>query len=297
MLTERKLRCFMAVADTLSFSNAAKLLYMSQQAVSKNIAGLEEDLGFPLFVRSRQIELTEPGRKCYELCSRMMKEYGSAISDIRKSYRDAISDTFTIGIQSYLDFGSAVTDAIGVVHEHHPDLTINVLRYDPNTLLERLLNKSLGMIIINQRYLRRVSGLREAKLSSDLLAIMVSETHPLITSDSTAADFVTLPFIVDILQNETKDEYDRRIDREIKVWGLKPESIVSTPDRDSAYTAAELGLGIIVGTETSRMAQGRRLKRYLIDRTEPVLAVWRAETPPPWIEPLVALLQRNLKKR
>ena len=47
-----------------------KMLFLTQQAVSKNIRNLEEELGFPLFLRtSRSVELTEQGRQCYELIS------------------------------------------------------------------------------------------------------------------------------------------------------------------------------------------------------------------------------------
>ena len=52
MLNEASIRCFLTVAETLSFTEAAKLMYMTQQSVSKYIAKLEEDLGFQLFIRS-----------------------------------------------------------------------------------------------------------------------------------------------------------------------------------------------------------------------------------------------------
>ncbi len=58
----RQLRYFIAVADTLSFSRASEVLYLSQSALSRQISDLEKELGLPLFVRStRQVELTEAG--------------------------------------------------------------------------------------------------------------------------------------------------------------------------------------------------------------------------------------------
>lgn len=59
----RQLYYFVAVADTLSFSRAAESMYVSQSALSKQIAGLEEELGVALFSRGgkRAIALTREG--------------------------------------------------------------------------------------------------------------------------------------------------------------------------------------------------------------------------------------------
>lgn len=57
------LKAFIAVAETTSFSQAAEQLFLTQPAVSKRIAALEEELANPLFDRiGRQVSLTEAGR-------------------------------------------------------------------------------------------------------------------------------------------------------------------------------------------------------------------------------------------
>ena len=43
---------FLTVADVLSFTEAARILYISQPALSKQINVIETELGFPLFVRN-----------------------------------------------------------------------------------------------------------------------------------------------------------------------------------------------------------------------------------------------------
>lgn len=59
----RQLRYFVAVADTLNFSRASESLYVSQSALSKQIAELEQELGAVLFVRDkRTVELSPAGR-------------------------------------------------------------------------------------------------------------------------------------------------------------------------------------------------------------------------------------------
>ena len=58
------LRAFVAVAELSSFSRAAEQIYLTQPAVSKRIAALEDELGMRLFDRiGRGVHLTEAGRK------------------------------------------------------------------------------------------------------------------------------------------------------------------------------------------------------------------------------------------
>lgn len=58
----RQLRYFVAVADTLNFSRASESLYVSQSALSKQIADLEQELGVLLLERDkRNVRLTRAG--------------------------------------------------------------------------------------------------------------------------------------------------------------------------------------------------------------------------------------------
>lgn len=61
-VSTRKLRYFVAVADELNFSRAAARLFVAQQAVSKQIRELEDDVGAQLLTRTtRSVGLTPAG--------------------------------------------------------------------------------------------------------------------------------------------------------------------------------------------------------------------------------------------
>ena len=54
-----QLKVFLAVADNLSFTRAAEVLFLTQSAVSHQISKLERQLGCALFQREgRQVKLT-----------------------------------------------------------------------------------------------------------------------------------------------------------------------------------------------------------------------------------------------
>lgn len=59
------LNTFIAIAETGSFSEAGERLHLTQPAVSKRIAALEQQLNARLFDRvGREVNLTEAGRAC-----------------------------------------------------------------------------------------------------------------------------------------------------------------------------------------------------------------------------------------
>lgn len=79
-----------AVAEELSFSRAAKRLHLSQPAVTKHIAELEEALGVVLFVRDHHVvSLTDAGRAYVEEARIAVLHAERAIQAARAAGQDA----------------------------------------------------------------------------------------------------------------------------------------------------------------------------------------------------------------
>ncbi len=71
----QNIRAFLSVAETGSFSRAAEQLFITQPAVSKRIAALEQSLDTVLFDRiGKQVQLTEAGRALLPGYRRIMAE-------------------------------------------------------------------------------------------------------------------------------------------------------------------------------------------------------------------------------
>ena len=81
----QNLRAFRAVAEQASFSGAASQLHLTQPAVSKRIATLEQQLGCRLFDRiGRRVSLTEAGRALLPKARRILQE----VTDARRLIAD-----------------------------------------------------------------------------------------------------------------------------------------------------------------------------------------------------------------
>ena len=88
MFEDTKLKVFMAVAKSGSFTAAAREIGISQPAVSQNIAELEKGVGEPLFDRQRgAARLTDKGAAFKEYASRILHWYEAMDSVFSPSAR------------------------------------------------------------------------------------------------------------------------------------------------------------------------------------------------------------------
>lgn len=72
----RQARTFIAVAEALNFSAAARQLNTTQSAVSRTVAQMEADLGVPLLSRTtRKVLLTDEGRLLLEECREVVSHF------------------------------------------------------------------------------------------------------------------------------------------------------------------------------------------------------------------------------
>ena len=78
-MDSNSLRAFLTIVDQGSFSEAAELLHLTQPAISKRLAALENQLGVSLIDRShRQIRLTEAGTRLLPHARRILDEIHNA---------------------------------------------------------------------------------------------------------------------------------------------------------------------------------------------------------------------------
>lgn len=88
------LRGFEASARNLSLTKAAAELNLTQSAMSRQVKGLEEELGVALFARgARELTLTAAGATLFAQLQKTLKELDSAVAQLR---RDARSPRITI---------------------------------------------------------------------------------------------------------------------------------------------------------------------------------------------------------
>lgn len=275
MVNENKIRCFLTLAETLSFTETAKRLYMTQQGVSKNISQTEEELGFPLFTRSRRsVALTKEGEKCYAIFSEFVKEYTEFLSCSRDDL-DRQVNTLRVGYQNWLDLGGAPGKARAALREFMPDVELVGETYSPGVLIRRLIECNLDLILIHKRFCNLLSNFKQIELNQTPMLMLVAKSNPLNSSYANYKTFCNEPFLIDTFEFESSTDTLLRAQRELQEYGLNPSKIIIVPNRDSAYTAAELGQGILVSNAMAHIMDRGTLAAYPTDSMESLMCVWR----------------------
>ncbi len=170
-----QLKSFLAVAENLSFTKAAETLFLTQSAVSHQIADLERTLGIELFIRhGRTIELTAPGRVLVERARRVMAELRDARHAVVAAARPDLG-RLRIGASAaacqYL-----IPESLREFRESFPSYSLSIMPGDSPVVAERLLEGSidLGVMLKPEQRLK----LTYFDLFEDQLGFVVSPLHP-----------------------------------------------------------------------------------------------------------------------
>ncbi len=171
------LKAFVAVAELGSFSRASEQLFMTQPAVSKRIAALEDDLGVQLFDRlGRRIQLTEAGQKFLTSAKRIL-------ADIEISRDEVLSLGTEVGGRLRL----ATSHHVGIHRlppvlkaftQTYPEVELDLLFMDSELACDEVLNGHIELAVVTlPDHLE--SALLTELVWPDPLSIVCASDHPL----------------------------------------------------------------------------------------------------------------------
>jgi len=141
-LSLTNLRAFEAVARALNFGAAAEELHVTQSAVSRQIKGLEDELGAQLFTRgTRHVLITPDGQTLLRAVEPLLAKLDSSVQHIRRSRgRPRVSVT------TFASFGSLwLLPRIEAFQRSHPDIDIRVTAHDAIADLEQETDLDLAL--------------------------------------------------------------------------------------------------------------------------------------------------------
>ena len=147
-MTLQQLEYFLAAADHRTFSAAAAALHMAQPSLSEQIRRLEAELGAPLFVRARRLELTEAGRLFRPEAERTLAAAQEARDSVRE-VRELESGTATFGT-----FGNApyylLSDLVQDFRKRYPNVRVRLIGQNSSEVAEAVRDGRLegGLIVL-----------------------------------------------------------------------------------------------------------------------------------------------------
>lgn len=141
----RQLKYFVSVADTGSFSEASRQLFVTQSAVSQQIKLLEEELGEQLFVRQHNnVIMTESGEELYPLAKRVLGDVDECkvrMHELQGLLCGELNIGLTYSLESYM------REAMLEFMRSYPKVRVNAHYKNLPELLRMLNNKEIDMML------------------------------------------------------------------------------------------------------------------------------------------------------
>ncbi|MFD9438560.1 LysR substrate-binding domain-containing protein [Streptomyces sp. NPDC060006] len=148
MYEPSQLRTFLAVAQTLSFTQAARRLGLRQSTVSQHVRRLEGATGRQLFTRdTHSVELTEDGEAMLGFARRILEAHEQAAAfftgtRLRGRLRFGASEDFVL---------TRLTEILEGFRHDHPEVDLELTVELSGTLHERLADGKLDLVLAKRR--------------------------------------------------------------------------------------------------------------------------------------------------
>jgi len=176
MLNIRHLAVFHAVIRTGSVSGAARLLHVSQPAVSKSVRRLEEQIGLPLFQRiSGRLHRTPESETLMPQIERLFGHV-EAVDQLAKEIRDGFSGSVTVAAVSTLS-ASLVATAIARFHRQYPRVRFDIKALSTRHAIDYVLNNQVDLAVLDVPL--EGADLQVSELCRAPIGCVVPAKHPL----------------------------------------------------------------------------------------------------------------------
>jgi DNA-binding transcriptional LysR family regulator len=176
-MNDTQINCFLAVCQTLNFSRAAEILFITQPALSYQIRSLEKELGVKLFTRSTtQVRLTDAGQALVEPAHTLARQYLTILNTVRPYAEKKRLTLFLPAVMTMRD--PIYHELLHRMHEKLSEYDISI-RTDcmPSLLQARLAHSADAMIRMHPP--TEETGVTYTPLFQTKCYLVASPQHPL----------------------------------------------------------------------------------------------------------------------
>ncbi len=261
-----KYRVFLAVSEAGSVSEAARRLFISQPAVSADIASLEASLGVCLFLRSRRgVQLTEAGRILLE----HVKSAFSLLDAGRKRLReltDLESGSLRIGA-SDMTLRFFLLDHIAAFHKAYPGIRLTVTNAPTPRTVAALLDGTIDFGVISGPLSSAPEGLSLLPVRTVQDIVVAPPAHPLASVSAVTREMLSEhPMLMLEGHTSTRAYLEGWLGRDFP----PPAIELATTDLLLEFCKRGLGIaGVVEDFAQAALASGELVRLQLADPPAP----------------------------
>jgi DNA-binding transcriptional LysR family regulator len=262
----RQLEIVRAVAEKGSFTAAARLLNVSQSAVSRQVLLLEEALGEPLFLRlGRKVRLTGAGTALLDLSRRVLTDVRDTTASIVEHHEH---------LAGTLQLGGGMTVCLHVFpallkefRRRHPNIDVKLTTGATPVLLDRLRSGALDVGLLTLPV--EGADLVQTPVMREELLLVMPPAHKLAKLRRiTPADLVGQRWVLFERGSSTR----RVIDEMMQHGAVRPRIVMETDNAEILKALTMIGMGLTI-LPYQALAREARIGALRIKRIEGVTMV------------------------
>lgn len=272
----QQIHYFLTMAEVLNFTEAAKLLYISQPALSKQIQIMEKDLGFPLFMRTNQsVSLTPGGLSLFHDWKNIEQTFSLSVSNA-KLLSNTFTGTLNIGSTETFCSEESILELTDSFRKNYPYININLESYGFKDLREKFNSKALDLVFVPYFELSAYKDIDQLHFQEVQLAIAVPASNPLsLLENVTIKDLANQPFVV--ISSEESSSGIERIKNSCRLNGFTPNIIKYTKNMNSLILAVKNGEGVTFCN--NKIPIDKKIRLYEYDNPQKdsdIYAAWKS---------------------
>lgn len=249
-MTIRHLRIFISVYEQESVTKAAAALNMTQPAVTRAIAELEEHYSRRLFERiHRRLYITEAGQQMYRqavhICS-LVDRMEEDMTDWEEAGVIRIGAGTTLGCV-------LLPRVLSLFHQAHPRLHLRSIVTDTTRLQEMLLHNEIDFALIES--MPEDDSLRRRSIGKDRMVLILPKDHYLCRKkEITIRDLAEYP----VIASEKGSASRNFLEHLFSIHGLKLDPVMESGSMPVILQAVQAGIGAALIPEKIVSLYGNR---------------------------------------
>lgn len=243
------LQAFIAVARHESFSKASEQLFVTQPAISKRVAGLEEELGTQLFNRiARQISLTEAGKQLLPKAQDVVDQ-AEDMQRYASNLNQSISGNLSIAIAHHIGL-HRMPPILKEFNQRYPKVTLDIHFEDSDQAFYMVQQGDIEFAVITLPN-QLPEKLTKQTVWTDKLDVVVSRDHQLGTlANIDLAHLANYPCVLPSKDTETYKVIQREFDEQGLV--LKVQMETNNLETLKMLVGAGIGWSLLPQTMTDK---------------------------------------------
>lgn len=265
---------FLAVAHHLNYTAAARALYLSQPALSRQISLLEDELGIQLFERSsRNVRLTPAGEQLQKDLTRLMEELEQAKA---RAIQTAMEQARKLRIGCF--DGAVVDDFLPqfyrCIHRCAPHIRTSLFRGGFQRNREALEQGRIDILFTLAAEYVPCEEFQTQEMACRRSALVYSTASELARFPQPGReDFRAQPFLI-VNRTNSPRMYDHAMDH-LAWMGINPSQVLELPNFSTLLAHLNLGHGYALLAENITATMQNLRKVVLPEALDTkVIAVW-----------------------